>query len=128
MDYIHTQILPGTVISIQENPFPRKQRALENTTAQEKQMLNAVRRNIRFIFAGASRQHPSSSARDALVTIRIRQVVDAGPHRPRIKQEDGPSLLFYYIFDDWASSYGIIVKQEHTYGAFLDELVRVQQS
>ena len=115
----------GTVISIHENPFPRKQESPESGE-QKRALLSVVRRNVRLIFAGASKQHAESSARDSLVTIRIRQLVDPGPNHARIKQEDGPSLLFYYIFDDWASSYGIIVKREHPYGSLLDDLVRLE--
>ena len=121
-------LITGTVISIHENPFPRSRQAegyVGNDAQKMAQLLNAVRQNIRLIFAGASKQHSGSSSRDTLVTIRIRQLVDAGPSHDhaRIRQEDGPSLLFYYIFDDWASSYGLIVKREHPYGALLDELV-----
>lgn len=58
------------------------------------------------------------------MTIRVRQLADVGPDQARIKQDDGPSLLFYYIFDDWISSYGIIVQKEYRYGGALDRLVR----
>lgn len=62
---------------------------------------------------------------DPLVTIRVRHFNDSGPDQASIKQEAGASLLFYYIFDDWASSYGLIAKREHTYGVMLDKLVSV---
>lgn len=88
-------------------------------------MLDVVRRNVRLIFAGVSKQHSASSESESLVTIRVRQLADVGPDQARIKQEDGPSLLFYYIFDDWVSSYGLIAKREHAYGVYLDKLVRL---
>ncbi|KAJ5091607.1 hypothetical protein NUU61_006477 [Penicillium alfredii] len=110
----------GTVISIQENPFPRPQRAL--STEEVKPVLDVVRRNVRFIFAGVSKQHFAMSESDSLVTIRVRHFNDYGPDQANIKQEDGPSLLFYYIFDDWVSSYGLIAKREHQYGVALDKL------
>lgn len=63
------------------------------------------------------------SESESLITIRVRQFSDLSPDQASIKQEDGPSLLFYYIFDDWVSSYGLIAKREHKYGVLLEELV-----
>ena len=63
------------------------------------------------------------SESESLITIRVRHFSDFGPDQASIKQEDGPSLLFYYIFDDWVSSYGLIAKREHKYGVLLEELV-----
>jgi hypothetical protein len=81
------------------------------------------RRNIQLIFAGVSKQHSPASENDPLVTIRVRPFHDTGPDYAAIKQEDGPSLLFFYIFDDWVSSYALVAKREHTYGVALDRLV-----
>ncbi|CAL5871156.1 uncharacterized protein PFLUO_LOCUS5402 [Penicillium psychrofluorescens] len=110
----------GTVLSIQENPFPRGQG--QESMEDMKRVLDVVRRNIRFIFSGVSRQHSSVSENDSLVTIRVRHFTDFGPDQANIKQGDGPSLLFYYIFDDWMSSYGLIAKREHKYGVALDQM------
>jgi hypothetical protein len=82
-----------------------------------------VRRNIRFIFAGVSKLHFAMSESESLITIRVRHFSEFGSDHANIKQEDGPSLLFYYIFDDWVSSYGLIAKREHKYGVALEELV-----
>ncbi|KAJ5382585.1 hypothetical protein N7517_000496 [Penicillium concentricum] len=112
----------GTIISIQENPFPRRKAV---PIEEAKPVLDIVRRNIRFIFAGVSRQHFAMSESESLITIRVRHFSDLGPDQANIKQEDGPSLLFYYIFDDWVSSYGLIAKREHKYGVALEELVSI---
>ncbi|CAI7635663.1 hypothetical protein PCG10_000353 [Penicillium crustosum] len=109
----------GTIISIQENPFARQQGV---PIDEAKPVLDIVRRNIRFIFAGVSRQHFAMSESESLITIRVRHFSDLGPDQANIKQEDGPSLLFYYLFDDWVSSYGLIAKREHKYGVALEEL------
>ncbi|KAJ5082526.1 hypothetical protein N7532_011569 [Penicillium argentinense] len=109
----------GTVISMQENPFPRQHGILQ---PDQFKILDIVRRNTRFIFAGVSRQHLSMTESDSLVTIRVRHFNDVGPDQANIKQEDGPSLLFYYIFDDWVSSFGLIARREHKYGVVLEEL------
>lgn len=112
--------LIGTVISMQENPFPGQHGTLQQTQLK---ILEIARRNIRSIFAGVSRLHQSKTESDSLVTIRVRHFNDVGPDQSNIKQEDGPSLLFYYIFDDWMSSFGLIAKREHKYGVALEELV-----
>ncbi|KGO68267.1 Small GTPase superfamily, ARF/SAR type [Penicillium italicum] len=109
----------GTIISIQENPFPRRKGVPMD---EAKPVLDIVRRNIRSIFAGVSRQHFALSESESLITIRVRHFSGHGPDQANIKQEDGPSLLFYYIFDDWVSSYGLIAKREHKYGVALEKL------
>lgn len=88
-------------------------------------MLDVVRRNIRFIFSGISKQHANKSQSESLVTIRVRPFHDVGPGQSNIKQEDGSSLLFYYLFDDWVSSFGLIAKRQHKYGVSLEELVSI---
>ncbi|KAL6231405.1 hypothetical protein BDW75DRAFT_220298 [Aspergillus navahoensis] len=111
----------GTVLSIQENPSPGltalSERELEAVTA-------ASRRNIQLIFRGVSKQHSATSENDSLVTIRVRPFRDSGTDTASIKQDDGPSLLFYYIFDDWVSSYSLVAKREHGYSVDLDRLRR----
>jgi hypothetical protein len=113
---------PGTVLSVQENPYP-------GTAASSEAELKAVtavsRRNIQLIFAGVSKEHSATSESDSLVTIRVRSFNDSGPEFASIKQEDGPSLLFFYIFDDWVSSYALVARREHKYGVALDNLVLV---
>lgn len=109
----------GTVISIQENPFPRQR----DLTGDQREILHIVRKHFRSVFTGVSKQHSSVSENDSLDTIRVRPFDDDDPDHASIKQEDGPSLLFYYIFDNWKSSFGLIVKREHQYGKALEELV-----
>jgi hypothetical protein len=118
----HLLICIGTIISIQENPLPMQQEPLSGSQSK---ILDVVRRNTKFIFSGVSKQHLNESENDSLVTIRVRHFNDSGPDQANIKQEDGPSLLFYYIFDDWVSSYGLIAKREHKYGVALERLVSV---
>lgn len=36
---------------------------------------------------------------------------------------DSPSLLFYYLFDDWYTSYALVAKSEHQYAMELEKLV-----
>ncbi|KAL2001317.1 hypothetical protein VTN02DRAFT_1917 [Thermoascus thermophilus] len=111
----------GTVMSIQENPFPGPHIPREK---ERKEVLAAIRRNVGLIFSGVSKQHSAASESDSLVTIRVRSVSGTRPDEATIKQEDGPSLLLYYIFDDWVSSYSLVARREHTYGAYLNDLRR----
>jgi hypothetical protein len=113
----------GTVISIQENPYPRISEP--RPESEVKSVLGVVRRNVQMIFSGASKQHSASSESDSLVTIRVRASNDPRSDHVSIHQDDGPGLLFYYIFDDWVTSYALIAKREHKYGVLLDRLVRI---
>ncbi|GIK04445.1 hypothetical protein Aspvir_008528 [Aspergillus viridinutans] len=110
----------GTVISIQENPYARISEP--RPESEVKSVLGVVRRNVQMIFSGASKQHSASSESDSLVTIRVRASNDPRSDHVSIHQDDGPGLLFYYIFDDWVTSYALIAKREHKYGVLLDRL------
>ncbi|KAJ5975821.1 hypothetical protein N7481_009528 [Penicillium waksmanii] len=109
----------GTVISMQENLFPRQDAEFQHNQLK---ILRIARRNIKSIFEGVSRLHQSKTENDSLVTIRVRHFNDVGPDQANIKQDDGPSLLFYYLFDDWMSSFGLVAKREHKYSMLLEEL------
>ncbi|KAL4989283.1 hypothetical protein BDW68DRAFT_156950 [Aspergillus falconensis] len=109
----------GTVLSIQENPSPD---LTALPTKELEAVIAACRRNIQLIFRGVSKQHSAISENDSLVTIRVRPFHDPGTDTASIKQDDGPSLLFYYIFDDWVSSYSLVAKREHGYSVDLDRL------
>ncbi|RLL92992.1 hypothetical protein CFD26_100450 [Aspergillus turcosus] len=110
----------GTVISIQENPYPRISEP--RPESEVKSVLGIVRRNVQMIFSGVFKQHSASSESDSLVTIRVRAFNDRRSDHVSIHQDDGPGLLFYYIFDDWVTSYALIAKREHKYGVSLDQL------
>lgn len=120
--FFYADSIQGTVVSIQENPYPRPAGPLPE---EVRTVLGTVRRNIRFIFSGVSSQHSATSESESLVTIRVRGLNSSVAPDQSIKQEDSPSLLFYYIFDDWFSSYSLVAKREHKYGVSLDQLVRI---
>ena len=110
---------------MQENPFPGP---YIPTIQEEKTIIAATRRNIVSIFSGASKQHPSISDDESLVSVRVRHFTDLDHDEASIKQEDGPGLILYYMFDDWVSSYRLVAHREHMYGALLDELVSSPQA
>ncbi|KAH8697412.1 hypothetical protein BGW36DRAFT_167682 [Talaromyces proteolyticus] len=109
----------GTIISLQENPFPGPYKP---NVQEEQAILGAARRNIISIFSGASKYHASRFDSESLVTVRVRHFSDTEQDEASIKQEDGPSLIVYYLFDDWVSSYGLVSRREHMYGAMLEGL------
>ncbi|RAO65574.1 uncharacterized protein BHQ10_001586 [Talaromyces amestolkiae] len=111
----------GTVISMQENPYPGPYMP---SIEEEKVLIAATRRNVVSIFSGASKQHPLVSDNESLVSVRVRHFSSIEPDEASIKQEDGPGLILYYMFDDWVSSYRLVARREHKYGALLDELRR----
>lgn len=37
--------------------------------------------------------------------------------------KDAQGLLFYYLYDDWYATYGLVAREEHQYGAKLEEIV-----
>ena len=43
--------------------------------------------------------------------------------KPHACQSDVPSLLFYYLFDDWYASYSLVSRSGHQYGNQLEQLV-----
>ena len=40
-----------------------------------------------------------------------------------VTDEDSPSLLLYYLFDDWYTSYSLVARSKHHYGRQLDKVV-----
>ncbi|KAL8741664.1 MAG: hypothetical protein Q9190_005753 [Brigantiaea leucoxantha] len=55
------------------------------------------------------------------MTIPIRsglQVFDGG----EVTHPNAPSLLFYYLFDDWFTSYSLVARKEQQYGVQLEKL------
>lgn len=103
----------GTVITIFENPPPN----LENDSA----VVNSIRRNVLNVFRHLSQLHMSSSA-PSLSRVTIRP---AHADRPATKEvrDEMASLLFYYLFDDWLTTYALIAQREHPYRAQL-EMIR----
>ncbi|EER28026.1 hypothetical protein CPC735_033620 [Coccidioides posadasii C735 delta SOWgp] len=107
----------GTVISIQENPF-----AQETLSPDQRQAaLKVIRRNTGLILSGISKQHKEKKKQNPLMNTHIRNFSNASSDM-RIKEGEGPSLLFYYIFDDWVTNYGLVIGREHSYSSALEKL------
>ncbi|EER42346.1 conserved hypothetical protein [Histoplasma capsulatum H143] len=110
----------GTVISIHENPFPSP---TSLNPAQRQQAVEVIRRNTNLVFSAISSQHIASENSNALITTYVRNFPNE-TGTAAIKTGEGPSLLFYYLFDNWPANYSLVIGREHSYSAALDQLRR----
>ncbi|KAF2401545.1 hypothetical protein EJ06DRAFT_492863 [Trichodelitschia bisporula] len=105
-----------TVITIQEDPFPYRNGTL---SLREQQHLSIIRRNLSTVFAQCSKARVSESNSQQLpIRARVGSSEEETAHRPT----DVPGLLFYYLFDDWYTTYSLIARREHQYAALLNNL------
>ncbi|KAG5295205.1 ADP-ribosylation factor [Histoplasma ohiense] len=110
----------GTVISIHENPFPSP---TSLNPAQRQQAVEVIRRNTNLVFSAISSQHIASENSNALITTYVRNFPNE-TGTAAINTGEGPSLLFYYLFDNWPANYSLVIGREHSYSAALDQLRR----
>lgn len=103
-----------TVISIQENPFPHPEKF---DTRDRLNSIKVIRRNVNLVFSGLSVLN--GVGKNPLMTTQIRNFLET----TSVKPGESPSLLFYYLFDDWISSYSLVIKKEHSYSTALEKLV-----
>lgn len=109
----------GTVISIHENPFPGHPGSLDE---KEQVALEIIRRNLLNVFRQLSKVNDEMTAKNPVMALKIRSGAHSEEGRPII-HADAPSLLFYYLFDDWVTSYSLVARREHQYGKQLERLV-----
>ena len=110
---------PGTVISIYETPFPSEKGHLQEN---EKLLLPRIRRNLRNVLMHLSKAGGVEQQQDSINKLAIRPGLLSNQSTV-ISSTDSPSLLFYYLFDDWYASYALIAS-EHQYAQLLEKLVR----
>lgn len=101
----------GTVISVFERPTMPTREALERT-----------RFNVLNVFKHLSSLHDQDDAQDALMKVRVRWNEHSAKSRTGYSETEAASLLFYYLFDDWLSTYRLIARQEHPYRKNLEKL------
>ncbi|OCL10498.1 hypothetical protein AOQ84DRAFT_426903 [Glonium stellatum] len=107
-----------TVISIAEDPFPFSN---GNLRAYELRTLVAVRRNLVDVFRQLSKAH-CFSRENSVNTLPIRKRVGDTEEETAHRSTDSPGLLFYYLFEDWYTTYSLVARREHQYAAELDKL------
>ncbi|KIW23030.1 uncharacterized protein PV07_11262 [Cladophialophora immunda] len=99
----------GTVISV----FERPQRGEPHLVS---------RRNVLNVFHHLSKQHNKDSSRDALMKVRVRWNEYSNNNTAGYDPKEAASLLFYYLFDDWVSTYRLIARLDHPYRRELEEM------
>ena len=126
MQHLHsTNARSGTVISIHEDVYP----GLRTLTERQTKLLKIVRRNLANVFRELSKAPVAGIGQKPISILRIRgglQTIDQETPEPSSSSvdEDAPSLLFFYLYDDWNSSYGLVARKEQQYGEELNRLVR----
>jgi hypothetical protein len=100
----------GTVVSIFERP--------PSTTPPEYDSI--MRYNVLNIFRHLSKLLSSSSV-DQLMQVNVRSF--SSLDQASTTDAESPSLLFYYLFDDWMTTYSLITRRNHPYRNRL-ELIR----
>lgn len=98
----------GTVVSIHEN---RGNSPLGNS-----------RRNLINVFRQLSKISDAWRIDHPVNTLDIRPGVLSN-QSSNVTISDSPGLLFYYLFDDWYTTYALVSREEQQYGERLENLV-----
>ncbi|KAI9728680.1 MAG: hypothetical protein M1828_002786 [Chrysothrix sp. TS-e1954] len=106
-----------TVISIVEGA---EHRIMEDSNATFKDA-SALRRNMLNVFRQISKAS-DTSPRNPIFLVPVRPNTNGGENNARNVSSDACGMLFYYLFDDWYTSYSLLAKQEHQYGSRLNDM------
>ncbi|KAI9763886.1 MAG: hypothetical protein M1835_007699 [Candelina submexicana] len=113
----------GTVITVNEDPFPMQCPPPTN----QGEAIVGIRRNMLNVFNQLSKVNHTEASENPLSILPIRRTVQS-THTVEAKStgssqsRDAPSLLFYYLFDDWYTTLSIVTRTEHKYAAELGKL------
>ena len=102
-----------------EDPFPGHQGVLNE---KQEARVARMRRNLFNVFTQLSNVNDTRRRSDPIHTLDIRPGLDANQSSD-IRIAESPSLLLYYLFDDWYTSYALVAKEEHQYARLLEKLV-----
>lgn len=109
-----------TVLSISEDPFPFTD---GNLRSHELRTLFTTRRNLVSVFRQLTKA-PTPLRESSLVMLPIRHRVGNSDEETAHRPTDAPGLLFYYLFEDWFTTYSLVTRREQGYAAELDRLRR----
>ncbi|KAJ9636058.1 hypothetical protein H2204_005555 [Knufia peltigerae] len=101
----------GTVISVFERPPIADSKAIQR-----------LRGNVLNVFKHLSSLHDQDDAQGALMKVRVRWNEHSVKSQTEYSETEAASLLFYYLFDDWVSTYNLIARKEHPYRSSLETL------
>ncbi|KAF2495997.1 hypothetical protein BU16DRAFT_617511 [Lophium mytilinum] len=107
-----------TVLSIAEDPFPFSN---GNLRAHELRTHFSIRRNLVNVFRQLSKAE-CASRDSSIITLPIRKRIGDSEEETAHRPTDSPGLLFYYLFEDWYTTYSLVARKEHQYAAELDKL------
>lgn len=107
-----------TVISVSEDPFPFCNGDL---SAQDLKMMFTIRANLHNVFRQLTKVS-TPFGDTALQQLPIRQRIGNSDEETAHRPTDACGLLFYYLFEDWATTIKLVSKGEHGYSAELDRL------
>lgn len=108
----------GTIISMHETP----PLAIEGMPPSDELSMPILRRNLTNVFRQLSKADDPERVTNPMMTLPMRsgpQALNGGD----INNSDTPCLLFYYLFDDWLTSYSLVAREEHQYRSQLEKLV-----
>lgn len=103
-----------------EDPFPSSR---NNWTPQQLADLKIIRRNLLTVIRQLSHVTSQWRMSNAIYTLDIRPGMQSNLQNSKVTIGDSPGLLFYYLFDDWYTSYALVAKKEQQYAARLESLV-----
>ena len=104
-------------MTIHENPYP-------GPGGVDLRGLSAIRRNLVNVFCQLSKVTERRKVHREIETVQIRfSFEDPSNGEPPVTDADAPSLLLYYLFDDWYMTYSLVARSEHQYGVQLDKIV-----
>ena len=110
----------GTVISVTEDPYPSHN---DGYLSSQKEMISIIRKNLVNAFKQLSKRCDFSKM-NPMKILPLRKQQENAFDESIYEPEDAPSLLFYSLFDDWATAYRLITRREIQYGGVLNKLVR----
>lgn len=103
-----------------ENPFPIGQASLSPNEEHEKHdTLVHGRQSLLNSFRELSKSNERRKSTNPFMTLGIR----SGSQALDGSLSDAPGLLFYYLFDDWYSTYSLVIRDKNQYTAKLEKLV-----
>ncbi|KAF2019019.1 hypothetical protein BU24DRAFT_385819 [Aaosphaeria arxii CBS 175.79] len=109
-----------TVISISEDPFPLYDGTLK---MHDLKTLYTVRRNLVSVFRQLTKA-PTPLRDHSLTMLPVRHRIGDSEEETAHRPTDAPGLLFYYLFEDWFTTYSLVTRRQHGYAAELDRLRR----
>ena len=76
------------------------------------------------VFDQISKATDGDQMLNPIMTVQVRAGRNANLAESHVRDEDSASLLLYYLFDDWFTSYSLVAKSDHKYKRQLNSIVR----